>query len=162
VLAALLRHMGVRHVRIAVLCLRGGAGANSTLSPQDLQLAEVTPEGDACQAVTEVRLGKSSKRLSKWVADHRRALKPKSKGRIRGAKELHYRADRKGYLWLSMRWVHRPEEVHPGLAYGDYDYAVTYYPAATPPRWEVDGEIMDSRGGLKLQRPTVGSILSRM
>lgn len=56
----------------------------------------------------------------------------------------------------------RPEEVYPGLFYGDYDSAATYYPTASPPRWEVDGELLDSRGLLKLQRPPVQSILAPM
>lgn len=75
---------------------------------------------------------------------------------------MHYRVDRKGYLWLSLRWMARTDEVYPGLFVGDYDSAVTYYPAASPPRWEVDGELLDSRGALKLQRPPVQSILSAM
>jgi len=125
--------------------------------------AAQVPPSRKCFAVVEARLGKSVKRLALWVSQHRRAQKAASKN-VKGAKELHYRKDRQGSLWLSLRFAPGAAEQHPGSPYLNFTSGASFpLPlTAQSPWWEVDGEPLDSRGRPKAEKQPMGSVLSTM
>jgi len=135
----------------------GGFGA-ARLAPNAAAAAATTEAAPACHLTAEVRLGKSAKKIAAWVGAHRKAQKATKKA-VRGAKEVFYRRQRNGYLWLSLRWQPGAAEQYPGAAYvSNYTYCVNFGSAGG---WEVEGEALDSRG-MPVGRDKVGSVLSTM
>ena len=108
------------------------------------------------------RLGKSVKRLSAWVSQHRKSQKLLSKS-VKGAKELWYRKDRQGSLWLALRFVPGAAEQYPGAPYHNFSSGAAFpLPLHSQHWWEVEGEPLDSRGRPKSERQALGSVLSTM
>jgi len=166
-LAATLQLLGATS-RFSILC--AAAAEPSSSSSSDTTAANETNSTGGffapsrkCFAVVEARLGKSVKRLALWVSQHRRAQKAASKN-VKGAKELHYRKDRQGSLWLSLRFAPGAAEQHPGSPYLNFTSGASFpLPlTAQSPWWEVDGEPLDSRGRPKAEKQPMGSVLSTM
>ena len=134
----------------------GGFGA-ARLAP-NAAVATTTEAAPACHLTAEVRLGKSAKKIAAWVGAHRKAQKATKKA-VKGAKEVFYRRQRNGYLWLSLRWQPGAVEQYPGAAYvSNFTYCVNFGSAGG---WEVEGEALDSRG-MPVGSAQVGSVLSTM
>ena len=134
----------------------GGFGA-ARLAPA-VAAAATTEAAPACHLTAEVRLGKSAKKIASWVGAHRKAQKATKKA-VKGAKEVFYRRQRNGYLWLSLRWQPGAVEQYPGAAYvSNFTYCVNFGSAGG---WEVEGEALDSKG-MPVGSAQVGSVLSTM
>ena len=117
----------------------------------------------ACRLLVEARLGKRVARLRDWVSSHRKAQRAAKKGTaavVKGAKEVWYRRDAAGYLWLSLRWQPAAVEQYPGAAPPNFTYAASHLLAAGG-GWEVEGEPVDSRGRSRGDAQT-GHVLSTM
>jgi hypothetical protein len=83
--------------------------------------------------VIEVRLGKSAKKLAGWVAQHRKALRASGAKNIKGAKDLWYRKDSQGFVWLPLTYALAATEQVPGAPYPeDISFAVHYPIVALP------------------------------
>ena len=68
-------------------------------------------------------------RLRDWVSSHRKAQRAAKKGTaavVKGAKEVWYRRDAAGYLWLSLRWQPAAVEQYPGAAPPNFTYAASH------------------------------------
>ena len=86
-----------------------------------------------CRTVIEVRLGKSAKKLAGWVAQHRKAVRASGAKNIKGAKDLWYRKDSQGFVWLPLTYALAATEQVPGAPYPeDISFAVHYPIVALP------------------------------
>ncbi len=79
---------------------------------------------------------------------------------VKGAKELWYRRDAAGYIWLPLRWQPAAAEQYPGSAYHNYSFCVLYDVSA--PTWQIDGEALTSTGAPSGGRTAISSVLSTM
>jgi len=146
------------HARLAIMC------DSKPLEPaepdaEDAEADEGGSGGLSCHAVVEVRLGKSPRKLSSWVAQHRKAQRALRKS-VKGAKELWFRRDRSGYIWLPLRYQPKATEQLPGAPYSNYTYCMHYSAAGT--HWEVEGEPLDASGAATSESWHRESILSTM
>jgi len=142
-----------------------------------------------CRTVVEVRLGKSAKRLAAWVASHRKTVRSAGgeAGRaVKGAKDLWYRQDALGYLWLPLTYALAAAEQVPGAPYPEDVTHTVHYPISPPLEpptadgssdesaevvacgahaegaWTLDGAPVDSCGRPTSGRGQIGHILSTM
>ena len=144
-----------------------------------------------CRTVIEVRLGKSAKKLAGWVAQHRKAVRASGAKNIKGAKDLWYRKDSQGFVWLPLTYALAATEQVPGAPYPEDISIAVHYPivalpeGATAPApvggalaggeqaltacaanqesaWSIDGAPVDSCGRITSGRGEVGHVLSTM
>ena len=114
-------------------------------------------------------MGKSAKKVSSWVAVHRKALRAQGRKEIKGAKTLYYATDADGYVWLPLTYhpLTGAEQV-PGGPYPENATLTVHYmlplPAGgAPPVFSLGSEGMDSRGQrLPIGVGGIGSVLSTM
>ena len=107
---------------------RRAAGRSLRRAPSPAHRPSAYPPPARAQALTEVRLGRSSGRLGRWVAAHRKAQRALRKS-VRGAVEIHFRRDHRGYLWLPLRWRHGAAEQLPGAPYSSAPFCMAHYAA---------------------------------
>jgi len=154
--------------RLSVLCSSSGTAetpsdsAASESSAASSSKEAGVPSSRRCFAVVEARLGKSVKRLSNWISQHRKSLKAAMRN-VKGAKEVWYRRDRLGFLWLALPFVPNAKEQYPGAPYLNFSSGASFpLPFSSQLWWEVEGEPLDSRGQPKAERQILGSVLSTM
>ena len=116
----------------APLCRSHGALMTSAckLAADAAKAAVRPPKG--CRTVAEVRLGKSPKKISGWVAQHRRLLRSSGRANIRGAKKIWYRKDAQGFLWLPLTYQISATEQLPGAPYPPDSGLAVHYPLPLP------------------------------